>query len=384
MIRLHAVAALTLLLICLVSETNTASSQNRQRQFRGTQAHFGTGIGLFTYHGRINLSDARSDANFTRSSDPAFVFFGSFPIIRDRLFFRGMLGLSNLNSLSNGGTLSNNEFLNRELFWFEPQVAYTFFPGSKKKLLPYAYTGFGTLIADPFGGSSRTIDQPGIGGPGPDRSVFTWPLGLGVDYSFNHKFSFFVDASFRINFNYVGRNQGGTNPHNSSLLMAGLRMNLVDVKRTVDDVPPIELPDPVDIPPYSPPSPVTREPSNECVLLEMNTLFFTEDSLALSPIMASLLNENVEALELSPSCCAIIEGYTDGTDTETEALQFSRERATAVYDFYTEKGIASDRLAIRQQGTALPCLKKEDPDCTIHKRVESVMVSCTAFPGYRN
>ena len=383
MIRLH-YAALTLLLLFTLVDFDNANAQNRQRQFRGTQAHFGMGIGLFTYHGRVNLSDARSSTNFTRSSDPAVVFFGSFPIIRDRLFFRGMLGLSNLNSLSNGGTLTNNEFLNRELFWFEPQVAYTFFPGSKKRLLPYAYTGFGTLVADPFGGSSRTIDQPGVGGPGPDRSVFTWPLGLGVDYSFNHKISFFVDASYRINFNYVGRNQGGRNPHNSSLVMAGIRMNLIDVERDIEDVPPIELPDPVDIPPYSPPSPITREPSNQCVLLEMNTLFFTETSTELSPIMSTLLDENVEALELSPACCAIIEGYTDGTDTESEALQSSRERATAVFNYYTDQGIASDRLAIRQQGTALPCLKKEDPDCTIHKRVESVMVGCNTFPGYRN
>ena len=385
MIRIpHFALALSLILICLIPEFNNLSAQNQQQQFRGTQAHFGTAIGLFTYHGRINLSDSRSDANFTRTSDPAFVLFGSFPIIRDKLFFRGLFGISNLNSIGNGGSLTENEFLHRELFWFEPQVAYTFTRGSLQRLLPYAYTGFGTLIADPFGGSSRTIDQPGLGGPGPDRSVFTWPIGLGVNYSFTPRFSFFVDASYRINFNYVARNQGGTNPHNSSLIMLGARMNLVDVRRGTDDIPPVELPPPAEIPPYSPPSPTPREPSNECVLLEMNTLFFTQESLNLSPVMSTLLDENVEALELSPACCAIIEGYTDGTNTQTEALQSSRERATTVFDYYTEQGIASDRLAIRQQGSALPCLKKEDPDCTIHKRVESVMVSCNTFPGYRN
>ena len=347
----------------------------QQRQFRGTQAHFGTGIGLFTYHGRVNLTDARSNQNFTRSSDPAFVLFGSFPIVRDRLFFRGLVGISNLSSLGTGGELTNNEFLNRELFWFEPQVVYTFFPGSRKRLLPYAYTGFGSLIADPFGGASRRVDQPGQGGPGPDRSVFTWPMGLGVDLPVTPRVSVFADASFRINFNYVGRNQGGVNPHNTSLLMFGIRMNLVDVEQVIEEIPPVELPDPVAIPPYSPPSPVTREPSDQCVLLEMNTLFFAADSMQLSPIMSELLDENVEALDLSPACCAIVEGYTDGTDTEEEALRNSRERATAVFDYYTQHGIDSNRLAIRQQGTALPCLRKEDPDCSIHRRVESVMVS---------
>ena len=348
-------------IICVTQSTHSLKAQHRQ--FRGTQAHFGTAVGLFTYHGRVNLTDARSTQNFTRSSDPAFVLFGSFPIIRDRLFFRGLTGISNLNSLGTGGGLTNNEFLNRELFWFEPQVVYTFLPGSRKRLLPYAYTGFGVLIADPFGGASRQVDQPGQGGPGPDRSVFAWPMGAGVDFPLTPRLSVFVDASFRVNFNYVGRNQGGINPHNTSLIMFGVRMNLLDVERVIEEVPPVELPDPVDIPPYSPPAPITREPSNQCVLLEMNTLFFAADSLQLSSVMLGLLDENVEALSLSPACCAIIEGYTDGTDTEEEALRTSRERATAVFDYYTENGIEGNRLAIRQQGTALPCLRKEDPDC---------------------
>ena len=376
--------AVLLLVLIWLWPVLPSTSYAQQYQFRGTQAHFGTGIGLFTYHGRINLNNERSSSNFTRSSDPAFVFFGSFPIVRNRLYFRGLIGFSNLNAIGRGGELTNNEFLNRELFWFEPQVAYTFTKGSEKKFLPYAYTGFGTLIADPFGGSSRNVDQPGLGGPGPDRSVFTWPLGMGVDYSFNPKISFFVDASFRVNFNYVGRNQGGINPHNSSLIMAGIRMNLVDIERVIEEVPPPELPDPVMIPPYSPPSPITREPEDQCVLYEMNTLFFTADALQFSPVMQNLLDENVEALTLSPACCAIIEGYTDGTETESEAIQMSRERAKAVFTYYTDQGITSDRLAIRQQGTALPCIKKEDPECAVHRRVESVMVSCNTFPGYRN
>lgn len=376
---------LVFILLCFAACFPHSNAMGQNTQFRGSQSHFGAGLGVFTYHGRIDLSDTRSSSNFTRSSDPAAVLFGSFPVIRDRLFFRGMVGLSNFSALGTGGELTNNEFLNRELFWFEPQVVYTFLEGSKSLVLPYIYTGFGTLVADPFGGTTRRLDQPDLGAPGPDRSVFTLPLGMGIDYPVSPKFSVFADVSFRLNFNYVGRNDGGRQPHNTSLVLFGFRMNMATIERVVEEVPPVDLPDPMPIPPYSPPGPVAEYPENECLLLEMNALVFPADSSAgLSSEMIDLLDENVEALAASPACCALIEGYTDGADTEEEALASSRNRATSVFDFYTNEGITSDRLAIRPYGTALPCLRKEDPECAIHRRVESTMVSCNTFPGYRN
>ena len=374
----------SLLFIWVVSACMPEQSIAQRRQFRGTQAHVGVSLGVFTYHGRVDLTNARSRSNFTRSSDPALVVFGSFPIIPDRLFFRGLFGLTNLSGLGTAGELTENEFLNRELFWFEPQVAYTFRRGSKSLFLPYIYTGFGSLIADPFGGASRRIDQPGLGGDGPDRSVFTWPIGAGVDLPISEYISLFADASFRINFNYVGRNDAGVNPHNSSLFMFGMRIGMNRSKRTLEDVPPVDLPDPLPIPPYTPPGPVVEYPGEQCVLFEMNTLFFAVDSNTLSPTMSSLLDENVEALALNPACCAMVEGYTDGADTTDEALDISRERAEFVFDYYVEQGIEQNRLAIREYGTALPCLLKEDPECATQRRVESVMVGCNTFPGYRN
>ena len=379
-ITFYLIACLSFLLATWTSPDVVAQSN----QFRGSQAHFGAGLGIFTYHGRVNLTDAKSSSNFTRSSDPALVVFGSFPIIRDRLFFRGLIGVSNLQGMSRGGELTNNEFLNRELIWFEPQVVYTLTAGSRSLILPYVYTGFGTLVADPFGGTSSRIDQPGLGGAGPDRSVFAWPIGLGIDYPVSSRLSVFADASFRINFNYVGRNDEPTNPHNTSLFMVGMRMSLAKTRRVYEEVPPVELPDPLPVPPYSPPTPLPEHPSDQCTLLEMNTLFFVSDSTSVTPIMRELLDENVEALELSPACCAMVEGYTDGASTEEGALNISRERAELVYSYYVDEGIVGDRLAIREYGTALPCLKKEDPECAMHKRVESVMVSCNTFPGYRN
>lgn len=373
----------TYLLFVAVWFLASQPTQAQRTQLRGSQAHFGAAIGVFTYHGRINLNASRSNGNFTRSSDVAGILIGSFPIVRDKFFFRGMTGLTNIPGMGSSGVLTENEFLNRELFWFEPQVVFTLTRGSEQLLLPYVYTGFGALIADPFGGPSSNIDRPNAGTPGPDRSVFTWPLGVGVDYPVSHRFSFFADVSVRINFNYVGRNEGGINPHNTSLVMFGMRFNLAKTKKIRETLPPVKLPPPLDIPPYNPPLPAPDYPADQCVLADMNTIFFATGSSDTTPAMLNLLDENVEALHINPLCCARLTGYTDGANTEDEALKISRDRATFVFNYYSKNGIAQDRLAIRERGTALACLKKEDPECLINRRVESVMVSCEAFPGYR-
>ena len=370
-------------LLFLLTVNVIPSAYAQRTQLRGSQAHFGVALGVFTYHGRVDLNTVRSNTNFTRSSDVAGILIGSFPIIRDLFFFRGMAGLTNLSSIGSKGTLTNNEFLNRELFWFEPQVVYTLTRGSERLFLPYVYTGFGTLIADPFGGPSGQVNQPNAGTPGPDRSVFTLPFGVGVDYPISHRFSVFADVSYRINFNYVGRNEGRTVPHNSSLIMFGMRFNLAKIKKVVDDIIPSELPDPLEIPPYDPPMPATEYPTDRCVLADLNTIFFNTGTADASTETMALLDENVEALQFNPLCCARLVGHTDGADTEEAALKISRDRATFVFNYYTEQGIAHDRLAIRERGTALACLRKEDPECLINRRVESVMVGCEAFPGQR-
>ena len=378
---LRFLALLTLLALLILSSTE---AQAQRTQLRGSQAHFGVALGVFTYHGRVDLNTDRSNTNFTRSSDVAGILLGSFPIVRDRFFFRGMAGLTNLSAMGTKSGLSNNEFLNRELFWFEPQVIYTLTRGSERLFLPYVYTGFGTLIADPFGGTTGQVNQPNAGTPGPDRSVFTLPFGLGVDYPVSHRFSFFADVSYRVNFNYVGRNEGNRNPHNTSLVMFGMRFNLARIKKVAEQIPPAELPDPIEIPPYNPPLPAPEYPADRCVLADLNTVFFDSGTAIATDQTMALLTENVEALQLNPLCCARIVGHTDGADTEEDALKISRERAAFVFNFYSNEGIAEDRMAIRERGTALACLRKEDPECLINRRVESVMVGCEAFPGQRN
>lgn len=350
--------------------------------FRGSQAHIGVGAGVFTYHGRRDLSQDRSRDNFTRTSDPALVLLGSFPIVRDRFFFRGMVGLTNLGDFNAGGT-ATNEFLERELLWFEPQVVYTPLPGTIHRWLPYVYSGFGSLIANPFGAPTGQINQPGGLQNGPSRSVFSIPLGVGMDYSFAPRFSAFIDLSFRVNFNYVVRNAGARHPHNTSLVLAGLRFNLRRLEKVVEEVPPLPLPEPLVFPPYEPPLIPDEAAPDRCVIVQLNTIYFDPTETALSPANRALLDENVEALLANPACCVKVVGYTEGGDTHEEAYRIARERAEVVFDHYVDGEIAEERLALRAVGAALPCNRKEDPTCSLNRRVESEMVACTAFPGYR-
>jgi outer membrane protein OmpA-like peptidoglycan-associated protein len=373
-------AAFALLLIVMASP---APAEAQRMPFRGSQAHVGIGVGVFTYHGRRDLTQDRSSSNYTHASDPAAVVLGSFPIVRDRFFFRGMVGLSNLSRLGARGATSSNEFLQRELVFFEPQVVYTPLPGSRHRWLPYVYSGFGGLIANPFGAPNGTLADPTTVQNGPSRTVFSLPIGIGVDYKLGSRFRAFVDASYRVNFNYVGRNAGGRHPHNTSLILAGLRFNLRRLDRTVDEVPPLPLPEPLAFPPYEPPALPDEAPPDRCVIVEMNTLYFDPKETTLSPTSRQTLDENVEALRVNPLCCARVVGYTEGGNTHEEAYGIARERAGVVFDYYVSGGIEGDRLALRAAGAALPCQKKEDPTCSLNRRVESEMEPCSAFPGYR-
>ncbi|MEZ4703009.1 MAG: OmpA family protein [Rhodothermales bacterium] len=351
--------------------------------FRGSQAHIGVAFGMFTYYGREDLSQARSSSNYTHASDPAVVLLGSFPIVRDRFFFRGMFGLTNLSDFGAKGASATNEFLQRELFWFEPQVVFTPLPGSKSRWLPYVYSGFGGLIANPFGAPTGQLNQPGGLQNGPSRSVFTIPVGLGMNYGLSPRFSAFVDVSFRVNFNYVVRNAANRNPHNTSLVLAGLKFNLRRIETKIDEVPPLPLPDPMTFPPYEPPALPQETLPDRCVIVQLNTIYFDPTETTLSPASRALLDENVEALLANPACCVKVVGYTEGGDTHEEAYRIARERGEFVFDYYVGGGVAEERLALRAVGAALPCNLKEDPSCALNRRVESEMAACTSFPGYR-
>ena len=383
---MHRRLASGLLLLAFMLVTQSVYAQSNQ--FRGSRAHLGVAVGVFTYHGPVDLNFPRSSSNFDRVSDPALVFLGSFPIASDRLYFRGMLGFTNFDNDPGPNLVSErqNEFLTQDLLFFEPEIVWTLRPGSRSRFLPYVFTGFGGLLADPYDEQTR-IDLPGTGVPGPERSVFAIPLGAGVDWAVSRYFSFFFEGSWRFNLNYVLRNEENYNDHNTSLFLGGIRIGLKNPFRSAPPQNVGALPPAMRVPDYRPPTPEAPLPAPSrpqpqvCTLTELNTIFFAFDSVTLDAQSRARLDENIQALQQNPACCITIEGYTDRNSSSAYAFRLSQQRAQAVFDYYVGQGVDQDRLKTVARGVGFPPCGKEDegPGCQRNRRVESIPVACIQF-----
>lgn len=348
----------------------------QSNQFRDTKAHLGLGVGMFTYHGPIDLLQGRSRANHVNEHDPALAIFGSFPITRDRFYFRGMLLFTNFSTKDGRRLVGNgaNEFLTKHIFLFEPEVVMTLRPGSKSRVLPYIFTGFGATTADIFSsGSKGRVDLPDTGVPGPERSVYHLPVGFGVDVAFNGCWSAFAEASYRWDLNYVWRNEKEYDPHNTSLIMGGLRGCLRRKPRAAP--PPAPIPPPLAVPGYDPPMPRTPR---VCTLIELNSVYFASNTVDLSTASREALDENIEALRLNPTCCVNIIGYAAGTDADIAALRLARQRAEMVLNYYIGKGINAERFQVDTEVGPVVCPKgKDGKGCVEEHQVATVPFDCT-------
>ena len=121
-----------ILAILMLIVTTQLVSQAQSNQFRDSRAHLGVGIGLFTYHGPIDLLQPRSRVNFVREHDPALVFLGSFPVVRDLFFFRGMIVFTSFSTKDVRKLVGSciKDFLTTPLFRFESQIVLTFLRAS--------------------------------------------------------------------------------------------------------------------------------------------------------------------------------------------------------------------------------------------------------------
>lgn len=349
----------------------------QSNQFRDTRAHLGAAIGLFTYHGPIDLLRPRGSTNFVREHDPALILLGSFPIKKDLFFFRGMIMFTNF-STKDGKKLvgpGKNEFLTSPIFMFEPELVMTLRPGSKSRVLPYVFTGFGATTADLFNSKNRNqVDLPGRGVPGPERTVYHLPVGFGVDVAFNGCWSAFGEASYRWDLNYVWRNENNYDPHNTSLVMAGLRGCIRNpFKKPIP--PPAPIPPPLTVPGYDPPLPRT---ARVCMLIELNSVYFASNTIDLSTSSRDDLDENIEALRLNPTCCVSITGYASGVDADIYALRIARQRAETILDYYVGSGLRADRFTVKADAGPEVCPKSKDgKGCVENHKVETKPFDCS-------
>ncbi|MEM6325868.1 MAG: OmpA family protein [Bacteroidota bacterium] len=387
----------------------------------GSGVRLGIGVGASVYNGpNILYPLSGIDQESVTETRPAVTAFAQFPL-GNRFSGRALAGLLNLgadddNEIARRG---GNPFLTNEQLLLEGDLLLHFTPRSSA-VAPYAFTGLGALIADPFGTDdvADALDR--------DRVAYVLPLGIGVDVRLSRNLGLFGEASYRFPLNSVGSSRGltssvtgpGDDPvceadptteecikkceddptlpfcdddngrsafdtrFGSALFTGGLRLGFGGGRRTAYIPPPPRREILVQrdtvfvereiIPPVAP---------RVCEIVELNPVYFEPGSSALSTRARRLLDENIAILLENPACCVFIDGYTDSTEQERHGSELSRQRAQAVYDYYLSQGVAASRLQTRNRGAGMPSCAKEDPGigCSRNRRVDSVPMDCERF-----
>jgi len=363
---------LTILLSLLLTRAEPAEAQSTE--FRDAKAHLGAAVGVFTYHGPINLLGPESRSNFLRHSSAGTALLGSFPILKKWLFFRFVLMFTNFDT-SDGERLvgsGENEFLTKNLLLFEPELVISLRSLAHANVLPYVFTGFGGTIADVFGNERNIINMPGAGIPGPERSAFHIPVGFGLDVSISDCVSVFGEASWRFDLNYAFRNERSYDAHNTSFVMGGIRTCIRDSYRKTDPVPP---------PPYTP-LPVIKPPKNPilgdedvCWLKDLTPIYFQDQAADLGEAERMYLDDNVVALYLKNTCCAKIVGYASANQGVV-AVHLANARAKAVRDYLLSAGLSPSRFKIRIVTSEQTC-KLKGSACPSSMFVEIIPSDCS-------
>lgn len=408
----------------------------------------GLGAGVMTYFGPdilnpntartlpdgtvLNEVDLQDDVMQTRPAVTAFI---SFPLGSDRLYGRLAAGLANLGADFRADVPAGaNPFLTNEWFIGEGNLLLNVASPRRSAVVPYLFSGFGAIVADPFG-QDETLDV--LGHP---RTAYYVPAGLGVDFRLSRNLSLFLEAGYRFILNEPGRpytisagtttpatETGGpsifansvmggdpceekpdkpecgpkppeetceTNPElpgcvldegdersdrrfNVGSLMGGIAIGFAPAPRPAYVPPPVIEPEP----PVVAPVVEERPPAPICDLVELNAVYFDYGSATLTPGARSLLAENVQLLRENPECCIFIDGYTDTNEYDRFGMPLAGRRAQAVYDYYLESSVEASRMHVRNRGASQPDCDKEDegPGCRRGRRVETIPMDCERF-----
>lgn len=105
----------------------------------------------------------------------------------------------------------------------------------------------------------------------------------------------------------------------------------------------------------------TEFPSNVNQPIILRNVFFETGSAALLPTSLTELNRLKKLLEENPGMKIRINGHTDNVGADADNLKLSEQRASAVYNFLAENGIAEDRLSFKGFGEKQPIDTNDTP-----------------------
>jgi outer membrane protein OmpA-like peptidoglycan-associated protein len=88
--------------------------------------------------------------------------------------------------------------------------------------------------------------------------------------------------------------------------------------------------------------------------LVLNNIFFETNSHTLLPTSHAELNTVIELLLNNPSIKLLVEGHTDNVGNAEHNIKLSQQRAEAIVNYLTEKGIEPSRLKAKGYGFSKP------------------------------
>jgi type II secretory pathway predicted ATPase ExeA/outer membrane protein OmpA-like peptidoglycan-associated protein len=117
----------------------------------------------------------------------------------------------------------------------------------------------------------------------------------------------------------------------------------------------------------------TNAPGSSAGAQEPSTIFFDQDSAAISESYRIALRQIADALAKDPEASAILEGHTDDTGPESYNLDLSSRRATAVREaLINEFNVPSTQLTAIGSGSAAPVQPNSNAEGRAYNRRVSV------------
>lgn len=116
---------------------------------------------------------------------------------------------------------------------------------------------------------------------------------------------------------------------------------------------------------------VTQTPNNELKLEIPSDVSFDTGKADIKPAMRPVLDKFAQTLQANPVTSVRIIGHTDSTGTDAVNDPLSVRRAANTRDYLTDRGVASNRIAIDGRGSREPLADNSAPaERSKNRRVE--------------
>ncbi|MDR0820418.1 MAG: peptidoglycan-associated lipoprotein Pal [Endomicrobium sp.] len=109
--------------------------------------------------------------------------------------------------------------------------------------------------------------------------------------------------------------------------------------------------------------------------INLNIIYFDFDKNDLIKDSMEILKENADYLKSNPDIKVVLEGHTDERGTTEYNLSLGQRRALKVKEYYTQLGVAANRIATISYGREKPVdFRKNELGWANNRRVETKLL----------